>query len=84
MGMTPDHSFIYLFTYWLCCVFIAAWLSSSCVEPGLLSLRLCCAGFSAVASVVEHGPESVGSVVVALVHGCSPACGIVLDQGSNL
>ena len=36
----------------------------------------------AVASLVR--PESVGSVVVAHGPECPEACGIFLDQGSNL
>ena len=36
-----------------------------------------------VASLVEHGLSSAGSVVMAHRLSCSEACGIFLDQGSN-
>ena len=39
----------------------------------------------AVASLIgEHRLQSTGSVVVAHGFSCSVACGIFLDQGSNL
>ena len=37
----------------------------------------------AVASLVEHWLQSTDSVIVAHGLGCSAACGIFLDQGSN-
>ena len=67
--------FIYLFLAALslcCCV----WAFSSCCEVGFAVHRL----LIAVASlVVEHRFLSAGSVLSS-----SPACGIFLDQGSNL
>ena len=84
------NKFIYLFLAVLglhCC----AWAFSSCGKWGLLFAV--CGLLIAVASVVaEHGLQTcrfqqlqyVGSVAVARRLSCSVACGIFLDQGSNL
>ena len=49
------------------------------------SLRVARGLLTAVASLVsEHGLSSTGSGVVAHGLSCSAACGILLDQGSNL
>ena len=78
------------------CVFVALQgLFCSCGEQGLPCGR---AGLlAALASLVAHGLQgtqasvavvhglwSTGSVVVVLGLRCPEACGIVLDQGSNL
>ena len=49
-------NFIYLFYFWLCCIFVAAYGLSLVVASGGYS-SLWCAGFSLqwLLSVVEHG-----------------------------
>ena len=57
---------------------------SSWGERGLLFVAMH-GSLTAVASLVaEHGVSSTGSVAVAHRLSCSAACGIFLDQGSNL
>ena len=88
----------YLFSLWLCWVFIAAWGPSPVVASGVYSLVAMPGLLTAVISlVVEHGPQACRlpqlqntgpwvlgqSVVVAHRLSCSVACGIFLDQGSN-
>ena len=69
--------FYYLFTAVLglhCCT----WAFSSCESRGHSSLE--CLGFS----LGSTSSRSTGSVVFAHRLCCSTACGIFLDQGSNL
>ena len=77
--------------FWLCWIFVAVCGFSPVVERGLL----CCGAWAShwVAFLVaEHGLEvhrlqwlqHLGSAVVAHGLSCSVACGIFLDQGSNL
>ena len=64
---------------------------SSCVERGPLLAALCRILTAAASPVVEHGLQArgpqqswrAGSAVVARGLGCSVACGIFPDQGSN-
>ena len=66
-------------------VFIAArGLSLVATSGGYSSLR--CSGFSLrwLLLLRSTGSRRVGSVVVARGLSCSVACGIFLDQGSNL
>ena len=77
--------FIYLFIYfWLCWVFVSAWgLSLVVASGGRSSSR--CAGLSLSRPLLlrSTGSRRTGSVVVAHGPGCSAACGIFPDQGSN-
>ena len=50
------------------------------VVASLVGMALGCAG----SGVVVPGLQSTGSVIVAHGLSCSAACGIFLDQGSNL
>ena len=75
----------YLFIYfWLCWVFVSArGLSPAVASGGHSSSR--CAGLSLLRplSLRSTGSRRAGSVVVAHGLGCSAACGILPDQGSN-
>ena len=55
---------------------------SSCGLQALERRLSTCGAWASV--VVARGLESAGSVVVAHGLGCSAACGIFPDQGSNL
>ena len=74
--------FIYLFL--LCWVFVSVWgLSLVVASRGLSSSR--CAGLwlSRPLLLQSTGSRRAGSVIVAYGPGCSVACGIFPDQGSN-
>ena len=67
-------NFIFIFD---CPIFdCLVWTFSSCSKQGLLIV--------AASLVEEHGLQGEESVVVAYGLSCSKACGIFLDQGSNL
>ena len=75
-----DYNFIY---FWLCWVFVAAHFSQVAVSSGysvVVVYRL----HSCSSVVVIPGLQSTGSIVVVHWLSCSLACGIFLDQGSNL
>ena len=78
--------FIYLFIYlWLCWVFVSVrGLSLVVANGGHSSSR--CAGLSLSRPLLlrSTGSRRTGSVIVAHGSSCSAACGIFLDQGSNL
>ena len=80
---THLHLFFFFFfaALGLCCCTLAF---SSCGEGELLLVAVCGLLIAVASLVVARGLSGVGSVVV--VHGlsCSAACGIFLDQGSNL
>ena len=66
-----------------CCARASHWVASLVSEHGLQVHGL--QSLWHVGSVVvAHGLQSLGSVVVAHRLSCSAACGIFLDQGSNL
>ena len=77
---------IYLFIYfWLCWVFVSVQgLSVVAASGGHSSLR--CTGLSLSWPLLlrSTGSRRAGAVVVAHGPGCSAACGIFPDQGSNL
>ena len=76
--------FFYLISFWLRCVFVAAWTFSSCGEQGLLFIAM--RGLSLRWLLLLRGTGSrahAGSLVVAHRLSCSATCGIFLDQGSN-
>ena len=84
--MIHNFLFIYLFIYyfWLCWVFISVWgLSLVAASGGHSSSR--CAGLSLLRPLLlrSTGSRRAGSVVVVHGSGCSTACGIFPDQGSN-
>ena len=96
LGVSQLHSSqmnvtLFLCSFWLCWVFIAArGLSLAVAGGGYSSLQ--CVGFSlrwlhllqsTGSVVVAHGLWSAVSVVVAHGISCSAACGIFPDQGSN-
>ena len=74
------HSFLNSFIcFWLCWVFIAAWELSLVVARGATS--------SCRTQASYRGAQALGcaaSVVVVPGLACFVACGIFLDQGSNL
>ena len=85
------------FFFWLCWIFVALHRLSRVVPGGGCScccLWTChCGGFSCwearspdvwASVVAAHRPSSTGSAVVAHGLSCSIACGIFLDQGSNI
>ena len=77
--------FIYLFIYlWLCWVFVSVRGLSLVAASGDHSSSRC-AGFSLSRPLLlrSTGSRRAGSVVVAHGPGCSAACGILPDQGSN-
>ena len=76
------NNVIYLFYFWLCCVFVAAQAFSSCSEQGLLFVEM--HGFLiAVASLVaEHGLQGAWASVVA-AHGLSSFGCQALEHGLN-
>ena len=91
-------SFFLSLFFWLCWVFVeVAGLSLVAVSGGY-SLQLQCMGFSSrwllccrawgsrsrASGVMARGLQSTGSGVVAHGLSCHMACGIFLDQGSNL
>ena len=83
----PTASFflIFFFFFWLCWVFVSVrGLSLVAASGGHSSLR--CAGLSLSRPLLlqSAGSRRAGSVVVAHRPSCSVACGIFLDQGSNL
>ena len=93
-GKSILFNFIYLFIFGCAGSSLLCGLSSSCSEWGC-SLIAAYGLLIVVASlVVEHGlsarglsscsSQSTGSVLVAHKLSCSAACGIFLDQGSNL
>ena len=75
----------YLFIYfWLCWVFVSVQgLSLVAASGGHSSSR--CAGLSLSRPLLlrSTGSRRAGSVIVAHGPGCSVACGIFPDQGSN-
>ena len=82
---------IYLFIYFEFYLFLAALglhccaqAFCSCSERGLLFIVVCGLLIAVASLFAEHGIQRGGSVVVVLVLSCSAACGIFLDQGSNL
>ena len=81
-----NYLFIYLFIYyfWLCCVFVSVrGLSLVGASGGHSSSR--CAGLSLSRPLLlrSAGSRRAGSVVVAHGPSCSAACGIFPDQGTN-
>ena len=76
---------LFIIYFWLCWVFVAVHgLSLVAASGGHSSLR--CAGFSLswLLLLQSMGSRWAGSVVVAHGLSCSAACGIFLDQASNL
>ena len=78
------HKNFYLFIYfWLCWLFLLCVPFSSCGKCGLLLIAVHELLIVEASLVVEHGPQSTGSVAVALKLCCFTACGIFPDQGSK-
>ena len=78
------YLFIYFIYFWLCWVFVSVQgLSLVVASGGHSSLR--CTGLSLSWPLLLRSTSSrrAGSVVVAHGPGCSAACGIFPDQGSN-
>ena len=80
---------IYLFIYfWLCWVFVAARVFSSCgARASHCSEFSCCRAPGSRAHGLQQlqlpGSGAQNLIVVALRLSCSEACGVFLDQGLN-
>ena len=77
--------FIYLFYFWLCCVFVSVrGLSLVVASGGHSSSR--CVGLSLSQPLLlrSTGSRRAGSVIMAHGPSCSAACGMFPHQGSNL
>ena len=75
---------VYLIYFWLHWIFVAAHGLSLVAVSGDHSLVAVLGPLIAVASLVEHGLQNAGSVVVVHVFTCPRACGIFQDEGLNL
>ena len=75
---------VYLICFWLHWIFVAARGLSLVAVGGDHSLVAVLGPLIAVASLVEHGLQNAGSVVVVPVFTCPRACGIFQDEGLNL
>ena len=87
--------YIYVFFFGCCCWFVCLLLAvlghcccwaffSSCSGQELLPSGGTLAFIVGASLVPAHRPQSTGSVAAAHGLSCSQACGIFLDQGSNL
>ena len=56
--------------FWLSCIFVAVWASSSCSEPGLLFIAVSGLLISVSSLVAEHGLQGVWASVVAAGRLC--------------
>ena len=81
------HAFCFFLSFWLCWVFVAAFLQLQRTGAALhRSTRVSlCYGFSCCGarSCDSRTLQSTGSVVVVNGLSCSSVCGIFLDQGWN-
>ena len=76
--------YLFIFYFWLCCVFVSVQgLSLVAASGGHSSSR--CSGLSLSQPLLlrSTGSRRAPSVVVAHGPSCSAACGIFPDQGSN-
>ena len=77
--------FIYFIYLWLCWVFVSVRGLSLVVASGGHSSSWCVGlSLSRPLLLQSTGSRHAGSVIVAHGPSCSAACGIFLDQGSNL
>ena len=85
--LRPDwqgKTFIYLFYFWLCWVFVSVRELSLVVASGGHSSSRCTGlSLSRPLLLQSTGSRRAGSVIVAHGPSCSAACGIFPDQGSN-